>query len=55
MASDGQMRIRVREPKGPYRLWINGQAVEAKADSGWVSFELPLRNDQAVSWRIASK
>jgi cellobiose phosphorylase len=52
LQSDGKIRVRVKEPGGPYRVLAAGVPVEAKAAQGWIEFELPLQKDQPASWAV---
>jgi len=52
LKSEGRIQVKAREPKAPYRVLVEGSPVEARAESGWVRFELRHRKDQKVSWAI---
>ena len=55
LQNEGRMSVKLREPKSPYEILVNGKAIAAQVESGWVSFELGLPKNQSVSWKTRAK
>lgn len=49
----GRLRIKVREPKNPYRVLVNGRPIEPMLDSGWLIWEVDGFSQKTVAWRIS--